>query len=208
MAPQFGPGGPNGQNGQACVNDGTFSPCNTSNNNLNNTTPSVKHLNVPLLALGLSLAGFLIICLVVCLCTYQSAKARNRAARNLIPEEMEQGEYIGLGLGLQERVPIAVMKVEDTQTENDNQAPPAYSPKPSTSPKRLQPQASGLTLGGCSGLPTPLLSLSPSPALTAPVSPALSSYTLSPALSQGENEEAGLLGGRRALTPPPPTYVR
>ena len=207
MAPEFGSVG---QNGQDCFNGSTFLPCNTFiNNNNTTTTPPDNQLNIPILALGLSLAGFLMICLVVCFCTYQSAKARNRAARNLTLEEVERREYMGLGLGLQKRVPTTVMKVKDNYTETDNQAPPAYSPMPSTSSKRLQPQSSRFTLGTSSGVPIPLLSLSPSPALTAPVSPALSSYTLSPALSQGGTEEAGLLGGRGALTPPPPpTYVR
>lgn len=107
---------------------------------------------------------------------------------------------------------MVVLKDEDKESKVDEQAPPAYTPKvalpPASSSRRLQQAPSGLTLGAGSSSPSPLLSLTPSPALAAPVSPALSSYSLSPALSQGENEEVGLLGGERALTPPPPTYVR
>jgi hypothetical protein len=168
-----------------------------------------------MLALGLGLAAFLLICLIVCACTYRNAKARNRATRtqpqtrNLIPQEIERGEYIGLGLGLPDHSPTIILKDHDKETKIDEHAPPAYTPKlslsPATSSRRSQQPPSNFTLASS---PSPLLSLTPSPALAASVSPALSSYTLSPALSQGEGEQVGLLGGRRALTPPPPTYVR
>jgi hypothetical protein len=209
MAPQFGPDGPDGH---ACITDDSFPSCNTSNTTTTTTTSHIKQLNIPLLALGLGLAGFLLICLTVCACTYRNAKARNRATRHLVPKEMARGEYVGLGLGLRDCPTVIIFKILDKETNNDGGAPPAYSPKPSPSrsPQRLQQAPSSLTPGAGFSSPSPLLSLSPSPALAlaAPVSPALSSYTLSPALSQGDNEEAGLLGGSRALTPPPPTYVR
>lgn len=206
MAPQFGPGSQNGP--QACFEDGQFPPCDASNGDTLNNASSGAPLNVPMLALGLALALFLLVCLAVCLCTYRNARARNRATRNLIPQEMEPGEYVGLGLGLQHQAPVIITKDEDKEAKTEDQPPPAYSPKPSTSPRKWRQQSSGLTLSAGPSTPNPLLSLTPSPALATPVSPALSSYTHSPALSQGENEEVGLLSGRRALTQPPPTYVR
>ena len=186
MAPQFGL---DGQHGRACTTDESFPSCDTSNT----TTSPIKQLNIPMLALGLGLAGFLLICLTVCACTYRNAKARNRAARHLVPEEMARGEYVGLGLGLRDCPTVIIMKDVDKETKIDDRAPPAYSPKPSPSrsPQRLRQAPSGLAPGAGLSSPSPLLSLSRSPALAAPVSPALSSYTLSPALSQGENEEAG-----------------
>lgn len=180
-----------------------------------------SHLNIPMLALGLALTTFLLVCLSVCLCTYCRAKPRNRTIRNRIPAELERGRYVGLGL---EGCSIPMVLVEDKETKRfhgEEVPPPAYTPKQMPERNRsLQSQPSSLLFRtpnpdphlrlSLSLSPNPLLSLSASPALVpASASPAFSGYSASPALSQDGNEEASLLGSRsRPLTPPPPTYAR
>jgi hypothetical protein len=221
MAPQTG-----GSPGFSSSDDGPFG----QDSNPNNVIPladatNSSRLDVPMLALGLALAAFLLVCLSVCLCTYRRAKSRNRNTRNLGPSEMERGNDVGLGLGLEDRWShIAVVKDEDKETATVNGEevpPPAYTPKQSPRLTRsVRSHSSSSTMNAPDSEPnaylslnlslTPLLSLSPSSALApALMQPALSSYSLGPALSHGKNESASLLGSvSRQLTPPPPTYVR
>ena len=221
MAPQTGgppgfPSGDDGPFGQDFNPNNVIPPADSTNS---------SRFNVPMLALGLALAAFLLVCLSVCLCTYRRAKSRNRNTSNLGPSEMERGNYVGLGLGLDDQSsPIAVVKYEDKETapiNGEEVPPPAYTPKqsprltrsvrsPSLSSTINAPNSEPNTYLSLDLSPSPLLSLSPSPALApAPTPPALSSYSLSPPLYQGENVGASLLGSTsRPLTPPPPMYVR